>query len=59
MLISQSTHRVAMVAFWRTVESIMMRKLAQAGEVGGCTPIPIHYIYDHAGTKLQCTLSSR
>jgi hypothetical protein len=40
MLISQSTHRVAMVAFWRTVESIMMRKLAQAGEVGGAPPSP-------------------
>ncbi len=29
------------------VDSIMMVKLAQAGEGGGCTPTPFHYIYPH------------
>jgi hypothetical protein len=30
-----------------TVHSIMMEKLAQAGEGGGCTPTLFHYIYHH------------
>jgi hypothetical protein len=34
-----------MATFWRT--SIMMEKLAQPGEGGGCTPIPFLYIYHH------------
>jgi hypothetical protein len=25
----------------------MMEKLAKAGEGGGCTPTPFHYIYHH------------
>jgi hypothetical protein len=29
------------------VHSIMMEKLAQAGEGGGCTPNPFHYIFHH------------
>ncbi len=29
------------------VHSIMLEKLAQAGEGGGCTPTPFHYIYHH------------
>jgi hypothetical protein len=29
------------------VHSIMRVKLAQAGEGGGCTPTPFHYIYHH------------
>ncbi len=29
------------------VHSIMMEKLAHSSEVGGCTPIPFHYIYHH------------
>ncbi len=29
------------------VHSIMMEKLAQAGEGGGCTPTPLHSIYHH------------
>jgi hypothetical protein len=29
------------------VHSIMMEKLAQAGEVGGCTPSPFQIIYHH------------
>jgi hypothetical protein len=28
--------------------AIMMEKLAQAGEGGGCTPTPCHYIYHHS-----------
>jgi hypothetical protein len=39
------------------VHSIMMEKLAQAGE-GGDTPTPFHYIYHH-GPKLLCTLQLR
>ncbi len=54
----QSTHRVAMTDFWRTLHYIMMEKLALAGEGGGCTPIPFHSsIPSH--TKLQCTLQLR
>ncbi len=29
------------------VHSIMMEKLAQAGEGGGCTPIAFYYTYRH------------
>jgi hypothetical protein len=29
------------------VNSIMMEKLAQASQGGGCTPTPFHYIYHH------------
>ncbi len=29
------------------INSIMMEKLDQAGEGGGCTPTPFHYIYHH------------
>jgi hypothetical protein len=29
------------------VHSIMMEKLAQTGEGGGCTPTPFHHIYHH------------
>jgi hypothetical protein len=29
------------------VHLIMWVKLAQAGEGGGCTPTPFHYIYHH------------
>ncbi len=29
------------------IHSIMRVKLAQAGEGGGCTPTPFHYIYHH------------
>jgi hypothetical protein len=29
------------------VHSIMRVKLAHAGEGGGCTPAPFHYIYHH------------
>ncbi len=39
------------------IHSIMMEKLAQAGEGRGCTPTPFHSIYHR--TKLQCTLQLR
>jgi hypothetical protein len=42
---AQSTHRVATAD--SGVHSIMMEKLAQAGEGRGCTPTPFHYIYHH------------
>ncbi len=29
------------------VHSIMVKKLAQAGEGGGCTATPVHSIYHH------------
>ncbi len=29
------------------VHSIMMEKLTQPGEGGGCTPTPFHYFYRH------------
>jgi hypothetical protein len=29
------------------VQSIMMEKLAQPGEGGGCTPFPFHCVYHH------------
>jgi hypothetical protein len=38
------------------VHSIMMEKLAQAGEGGGCTPFPFHYIYHHV--QLSCAVRS-
>ncbi len=43
------------------VHSIMMEKLAQAGEwVVHSTPIPLHYIYHHVQScRLQCTLQLR
>jgi hypothetical protein len=34
------------------VHSIMMEKLAQAGEGGGCTSFPFHYIYHHVQLKV-------
>ncbi len=37
------------------VHTVMMEKLAQAGEGGGCTPIPFHYIYHHIQS---CSVSS-
>jgi hypothetical protein len=38
-------HRVATATFWRTFQHD--GKLTQAGEGGGCTPTPFHYIYHH------------
>jgi hypothetical protein len=38
-------HRVATATFWRTFQHD--GKLTQAGEGGGCTPPPFHYIYHH------------
>jgi hypothetical protein len=37
----------------------MMEKLAQAGEGGGCTPYPCHYIYHHAQRCSVVTLQLR
>ncbi len=42
----ESSHRVAMTSFWRSV-SIMMEKWAQPVEEGGSTHTPFHYIYHH------------
>jgi hypothetical protein len=36
--------------------SIMIEKLAQAGESGGSTPIPFHYIYHHVQSCGVCTM---
>ncbi len=38
-------HRVATATFWHN--SITMENSALAGEGGGCTPTPFHYIYHH------------
>jgi hypothetical protein len=37
-------HRVATAAFWRTFSD---EGKILAGEGGGCTPTPSHYIYSH------------
>ncbi len=50
-------HRVATAAFWHTY-SIMMEKLAQAGEGGGLLAHPLS-LYLPSRTKLQCTLQLR
>ncbi len=40
------------------VHSIMMEKFSQAGEGGGCTPTPFHYIYHHVQSCSCSVLSS-
>ncbi len=44
--VSHRVHRVANAAFWR-IHSVMRINSVLAGEGGGCTPTPSHYIYPH------------
>jgi hypothetical protein len=45
------TRRITEYTEWQRplsgIHSIMMEKLDQTGEGGGCAPAPLHYIYHH------------
>ncbi len=45
LTLDHRVHRVATAAFWRTFSH--EGKICPAGEGGGCTPTPSHYIYHH------------